>query len=160
MCMNKKIIPVVIASLIVVFFTTCRNKGKNGEMLSPDVVENPNTANGKGDLSNLPVIKFDEDVHDFGKIIEGETVSYNFKFINSGKTDLIIADVTTSCGCTVPSFSKTPIRPGMEGFVKVSFNSAGKRGWQTKNIAVVANTQPNTTPLRIKAQVVSPGGEK
>jgi hypothetical protein len=48
----------------------------------------------------------------------------------------------------------------MDGFIKVSFNSSGKRGYQTKNIAVVANTQPNTTPIRIKAQVVSPGGEK
>ena len=158
--MNKKIFPFLIACILVVFFTACRNKGKNGEMLSSDLVENPNTASGKGDAGKLPVIKFEEEVHDFGKIIEGETVSFNFKFKNTGKTDLIIADVSTSCGCTVPSFPKTPIRPGMDGFIKVSFNSSGKRGYQTKNIAVIANTQPNTTPIRIKAQVVSPGGEK
>jgi hypothetical protein len=158
--MNKKIFLFLMACLLVVFFTACRNKSKNGETLSTDVVENPNTANGKVDLGKLPVIRFEEEVHDFGKIIEGETVSYNFKFKNTGKTDLLIADVTTSCGCTVPSFPKAPIRPGMDGIIKVSFNSAGKRGYQTKNIAVVANTQPNTTPIRIKAQVVSPGSQK
>jgi len=157
--MNKKIFNIFIACIFVVLFTSCHNK-KNGEMLSTDVVENPNTANGKGDPGKLPMIKFEEEVHDFGKIIEGETVSYNFKFKNTGKTDLLIADVTTSCGCTVPSFPKTPVRPGMEGVIKISFNSSGKRGYQTKNIAVVANTQPNTTPIRIKAQVVTPGSQK
>jgi hypothetical protein len=158
--MNKILFLVLFACLPVVFFSSCRDQGKNGGVLSTDVVENPNTANGKGDLSMLPVIKFEEEVHDFGKIIDGETVSVDFKFKNTGKTDLIIADVTTSCGCTVPSFPKSPVRPGGEGFIKVSFNSAGKRGFQTKSIAVVANTQPNTISLRIKAQVVSPGSQK
>jgi hypothetical protein len=72
----------------------------------------------------------------------------------------VIADVSTSCGCTVPSFPKTPVRPGEENIIKVAFNSTGKRGYQSKNIVVVANTQPNTTLLRIKAQVVTPGSEK
>ena|ERR1035438_4801353 len=158
--MNKKNLLFLSAFIFIVFIMACHNKGKNGESLSTDVIENPNTANGKVDLSSLPVLKLEEDVHDFGKIIEGETVSYSFKFKNTGKTDLIIADVTTSCGCTVPSFPKTPVRPGMDGVIKVAFNSTGKRGWQTKNISIVANTQPNTIPLRIKAQVVGPGGEK
>lgn len=124
-----------------------------------DVVSNPNTASGNGDASQLPGLTFQETEHDFGRIIEGETVSFTFKFKNSGKTDLVIADVSTSCGCTVPSYPKTPIRPGEEGTIKVAFNSRGKRGFQAKNIVVVANTQPNTTLLRIKAQVVAPGAE-
>ena len=129
-------------------------------MISADVVNNPNTANGKTDKSNLPAIQFVEEVHDFGKIYEGETVSYSFKFRNTGKTDLIIADVSTSCGCTVPSFPKTPIHPGKEGAIKVSFNSAGKRGYQSKNIVVVSNSQPNTAMVRIKALVLSPGSDR
>jgi hypothetical protein len=135
------------------------NSSDRGE-LSSDVVNNPNTASGNPDLSSLPFIKFEEEVHDFGKIIEGETVSYSFKFTNTGKSDLVIADVSTSCGCTVPSFPKTPIHPKEQGVIKISFNSAGKRGFQTKNIVVVANTQPNSTIVKIKAQVVSPGSEK
>jgi hypothetical protein len=44
--------------------------------------------------------------------------------------------------------------------IKVSFNSAGKRGFQSKNIVIVANTQPNSTTVKIKAQVVGPGSDK
>ena len=144
--------------LFLIILVSC-GSGDQG-MLSSDVVNNPISAKGKSDLSSLPFIKFEEEVHDFGKIIEGETVSFTFKFTNTGKSDLIIADVSTSCGCAVPSFPKTPIRPGEQEGIKVSFNSVGKRGFQTKNIVVVANTQPNTTMVRIKAQVVSPGSEK
>ena len=146
----------ILLFLITGLFS-CRS-GNN--YLSGDVVNNPNTANGKPNLGILPVIKFDEEIHDFGKLIEGETVSWSFKFKNTGKSDLIIADVSTSCGCTVPSYSRDPIPAGKSGEIKVSFNSAGKRGFQTKSIVIVANTQPNSTLVRIKAQVVSPGSEK
>ncbi|MDP4280913.1 MAG: DUF1573 domain-containing protein [Bacteroidota bacterium] len=128
--------------------------------LSSDLVDNPNSANGKAGNTNLPVISFAETTHDFGKIIQGETVSYIFHFKNTGKSDLIIADVNTSCGCTVPSFPKTPVGPGKDGTIKVTFNSNGKHGYQSKNIIVVANTQPNTTVVHIKAEVTMPGGIK
>jgi hypothetical protein len=149
-----------LASLFtVLLFTGCGSGNSNDQMLPTDVVSNPNTASGSGDATRLPAFKFEETEHDFGRIIDGETVSCTFKFKNSGKTDLVIADVSTSCGCTVPSFPKTPIRPGEEGTIKVAFNSRGKRGFQAKNVVVVANTQPNTTLLRIKAQVIAPGAE-
>lgn len=139
----------------------CNTGGQSGqETISADLVNNPNSASGKADKGSLPVIQFDETEHDFGRIIEGESVSYNFNFKNTGKSDLIIAEVSTSCGCTVPSYPKTPIRPGESGTVKVAFNSNGKRGYQSKSVLVVSNTQPNTTEIRIKAQVVNPGTEK
>jgi hypothetical protein len=148
----------LLIGLLVFLLYSC-GSGDQG-MISSDVVNNPNSAMGKPDLSSLPAIKFEEDVHDFGKIIEGETVSYSFKFTNTGKSDLVIADVSTSCGCTVPSYPKTPIRPGGRDVIKVSFNSAGKRGFQSKNIVIVANTQPNSTTVKIKAQVIGPGSDK
>ena len=156
--MPKKysLLPFMFLSLLFLFSCGSGDQG----FISSDVVNNPNSAKEKSDLSSLPFIKFEEEVHDFGKIIEGETVSFSFKFTNTGKSDLVIADVSTSCGCTVPSFPRTPIHPGEKDVIKISFNSAGKRGFQTKNIVVVANTQPNTTMVRIKAQVVSPGSEK
>jgi hypothetical protein len=155
--MNKNLATKVLlfAGIIAWSLTACNN-GR----ISSDLIENPNTANGKGDLSQLPTFKFDQEYHDFGKIMQGETVSYPFKFINAGKTDLIIADVSTSCGCTVPSYPKTPIHPGQEGSIKVSFNSAGKHGFQNKNIVIVANTQPNTVILRIKAEVTMASSQK
>jgi hypothetical protein len=153
--MFKKVSLFSFILIALIFLNSC-NRADNNE-LSTDVVNNPNSANGKSDLSVLPQIKFEAEVHDFGKIIEGETVSYSFKFKNTGKSDLVIADVSTSCGCTVPSYPKTPVRPGDEDEIKVAFSSAGKRGYQSKTIVVVANTQPNTTIIKIKAQVVSPG---
>jgi hypothetical protein len=143
------------------FLNGCNRSGTYGKNSLPaDIVNNPNSASGSNDKSALPFMMFEETEHDFGRILEGETVSYSFKFTNKGKSDLIVADVSTSCGCTIPSYPKAPIRPGEEGIIKVAFNSNGKRGYQAKNVVVVANTQPNTTLLRIKAQVVSPGSEK
>jgi len=138
----------------------CNNQGgKEENPLSTDIVTNPNTAVGTNDLRKLPLMVFEETEHDFGKILEGETVSFSFKFTNKGKSDLVIADVSSSCGCTVPTYPKTPVRPGEENLIKVVFNSNGRRGYQAKNVIVAANTQPNTTLLRIKAQVVNPGSE-
>jgi len=140
--------------------SSCNSSGSKEKQISTDLVNNPNTASGETNSGVLPVFKFDEIEHDFGKVIQGESVSFEFQFTNTGKSDLIIVDVSTSCGCTVPSFPKTPIRTGDKGAIKVSFNSAGKFGFQAKSILVVANTQPNTTLLRIKAQIVGPNAEK
>ncbi|MCX6282896.1 MAG: DUF1573 domain-containing protein [Bacteroidetes bacterium] len=150
----------IICVLAITFISSCNSSGNKEEKISTDLVKNPNTADGQSNQGSLPVFKFEEIEHDFGKIIQGESVAYEFRFTNTGKTDLIIVDVSTSCGCTVPSYSKTPIRPGDQGVIKVSFNSAGKHGFQSKNILVVANTQPNTTLLRIKAEIAGPNSDK
>jgi hypothetical protein len=155
--MNKNFAALILlySGILLFSLSAC-----NSNRISSDVIENPNTASGKGDLSQLPSFKFEAESHDFGKIVQGETVSFPFKFRNTGKSDLVISDVSTSCGCTVPSFPKTPVHPGQEGIIRVTFNSAGKRGFQNKNIVVVANTQPNTFVLRIKAEVSMAGSVK
>ncbi len=150
----KTLIAVISVSALLFLFS-CNSGGR----IDTDVVNNPNTASGKADLSSLPSFDFEEEVHDFGKIREGESVSYSFVFKNTGKSDLIISDVSTSCGCTVPSYPKTPIKPGQSSTIKVTFNSAGKHGFQTKNIVIAANTQPNTKLIQIKAQVLAAGKE-
>jgi len=138
------------------WFVSCNSPGSNPDEIPADVVYNPNTADPNGSENRLPVFRFETTEHDFGRIIEGETVSFQFKFRNEGKTDLIIAEVTTSCGCTVPTYPKTPIAPGEESFIKVAFSSKGRTGYQSKNIVITANTQPNVTRLTIKANVLSP----
>jgi len=158
--MRLRLIYLFSLVLFVGCLPACNSAGDNNEKISTDLVKNPNTASGTTNSGQLPAMKFEETEHDFGKLIDGETVSYEFQFTNSGKSDLIIVDVSTSCGCTVPSFPKTPIHPGANGAIKVSYNSSGKHGFQAKNVLVVANTQPNTTLLRIKAQVVSPNSDK
>lgn len=158
MGVHKWTILLILPALL--FMAGCNSDGGNGEARLPaDVVFNPNSANGKASAESLPILTFEKMEHDFGRILEGETVSYEFSFTNTGKSDLILADVTTSCGCAVPSYSKIPIRSGNKGSIKVSFNSQGRRGLQTKSIVVVANTQPNTEVLRIKAHVVNAASE-
>jgi len=150
----------VFTGMLLILLGGCKSNPKDqDQLLNSDVVNNPNSASNQEDRSLLPIIAFEETEHDFGRIIEGETVSFNFTFTNTGKKDLVIADVSTSCGCTVPSYPKTAIRPGESGTIKIAFNSKGRRGFQTKTIVVVANTQPNVTQLKIKSQVIAPGAE-
>lgn len=148
----KTVTNIIIVWFFLLAFTACNNNSGN---LSTDVVTNPNTANGEV-TDNLPVIEFEKEIHDFGKVIQGERVSYGFKFKNTGKSDLVISQVKTSCGCTALKFSKEPIKPGEERVITVTFNSSGRKGIQNKTITVLSNCQPSTTVVRIKAMVIAP----
>jgi len=132
---------------------SCNNE--QGKVPS-NVVHNPITAAGESDMDELPVMEFKEKLHDFGTVIEGETVTYSFKFKNTGGSDLIISNVSASCGCTATKYTKESIKPGDEGVVSVSFNTRRRNGFQNKSITVASNTQPNKTILRIKAKIISP----
>jgi len=157
MRLNKSLLIILLISFTGILTSCSNGSSESEELISSDLVNNPNTADSDKHKNNLPEITFNETEHNFGKIIEGETVAYTFSFTNTGKGDLIIADVSTSCGCTVASFTEEAIRPGKEGTIKISFNSRGRKGFQNKAAIVVANTQPNATQLRIKAEVVAPG---
>ncbi|MFD1256062.1 DUF1573 domain-containing protein [Mucilaginibacter terrae] len=109
----------------------------------------------KINATNAAAMKFETDTHDFGKINEGEKVTYEFKYVNSGKTPLIISDAYATCGCTTPEIAKEPIQPGASSTVKVTFNSAGKNGLQDKLITIVANTVPAETRLHLTGEVLS-----
>ena len=125
----------------------------NSDKLPADIVSNPNSASGNLNIP-MPVIEFEKDIHDFGKVIQGEKVSYGFKFKNTGNADLLIAQVSTTCGCTVPKYPKKAIKPGEEEIINVMFDSEGKKGIQNKSITVVTNCQPSNMVIRIKAMVV------
>lgn len=102
-----------------------------------------------------PQIKFDTDMHDFGEVVEGEKVSYTFKFTNTGKGPLVITGIASSCGCTVGEYTKDTIKPGAQGDVIVSFDSWKNAGFQQKSVTVNSNTNPSFQMLRIKAMVLS-----
>lgn len=129
--------------------------GDNGR-IPANIVNIPNSASKDADPGVLPVLEFAALDHDFGKVIEGELVSFAFKFKNTGQSDLIIANISASCGCTAGKFPKTPVKPGEENFIEVSFDSSGREGFQSKTLTVAANTQPSTTTLTIKALVIRP----
>lgn len=137
----------------IVLMASC---GSDSGKLPADVVHNPITASGENDMDALPVMEFKETLHDFGTVIEGETVTYSFKFKNSGGDNLLISNVSASCGCTATKYTKEPVEPGDEGVVTVTFNTRRRNGFQNKTITVSSNTQPNKTVLRIKAKIISP----
>ena len=101
----------------------------------------------------LPTMEFSEKVHDFGRITEGDVVTKVFKFKNTGEAPLIISNATSSCGCTVPSYTEEPIAPGEEGELEVKYNSRGKKNQDNKVVRVTANTWPATNNITIKAFV-------
>lgn len=89
-----------------------------------------------------PEITFEQTLHNFGQITQGEKVEYAFKFTNTGNKDLLIQDAVSSCGCTVPNWPKEPIKPGESNYLKVVFDSNGKEGFTEKEISIKANTNP------------------
>ncbi|MCD6068746.1 MAG: hypothetical protein K0S33_3572 [Bacteroidetes bacterium] len=103
-----------------------------------------------------PVIEFDEETHDFGKITQGEKVSFSFRFKNSGKGNLLISSAAASCGCTVPKPPKDPIAPGASDKIDVTFDSNGKSGKFDKQITVITNCDPNTKILKITGEIIVP----
>ena len=140
-------------TLIVALMACNGKKGQNG--IDANMINNPATANNPNiDKTKLPVITLVKTEHDFGTISQGEIVSYSFKFQNTGKSDLLIANVIASCGCTVPSFPKKPIAPGESEFINVQFDSKGRTGNFTKDITIYANTIPNSIQLIIKGNII------
>ena len=101
----------------------------------------------------MPVISFDNDMHDFGRLSAGESISYSFHFRNTGNADLVITGCSASCGCTIADYPKGRIAPGNDGYITVTFKSAGKSGQQLQEVTVVTNAQPSRVKLKIMAQV-------
>lgn len=106
-------------------------------------------------LSEGPEIRFEKEVHDFGKIISGERVSYHFRFTNSGDSPLIITSTRSGCGCTVGDYPKEPVLPGQSGRITVVFNSAGRSGFQSETVRVLTNAPQEIVNIRIQAEVVN-----
>lgn len=146
---------IVIGSLL----SGCNSKENNDEnddSVSPDLITNPITASGKTIKSVLPVMEFETEKHDYGLIMQGEKVAHTFKFKNAGGSDLIISSASSTCGCTVPTFSKEPIKPGQTGKVEVVFDSTNRSGAIHKQVKILTNAQPNTIELIITAEIYVP----
>ncbi|HMM12900.1 MAG TPA: DUF1573 domain-containing protein [Bacteroidales bacterium] len=142
-------------SFIIFLATGLISCGQGGGTLPSDLVRNPKSAGGEQNIS-MPEITFAKTEHDFGRLIQGEQVVYVFKFTNTGSSDLLVSKVSASCGCTASKYTREPVKPGSEGKIEVTFDSNGQRGIQNKTITVLTNGKPQTTVLRIKAQVVTP----
>jgi hypothetical protein len=93
--------------------------------------------------------------HDFGNISDvGGNVETTFTITNTGNNPLLISEAKGSCGCTVPDYPRDPIQPGESREILVSFDPAGKEGAQNKTVTIMANTEPATTVINLRSNIV------
>ena len=154
--MNRFWIITAILTVGLLFGGCHQKQAKEGDFTVDDV-HIPQTASGLSDkeAEKMPVISFEKTTYDFGEVIEGERLTYAFKFKNTGKSNLIIYSSEATCGCTTSQPPKAPVRPGESGEITVTFESQGQKGKVEKRILVGANTYPSETILTITANVSS-----
>ena len=169
--MNKLSIVAILASALLFSCGGEETKSKpiqesaKKEAPAPDVNAKPEKFDPAKSQAQEPTgpltsISFNEYIHDFGVMDEGDVVVHTFEFTNTGAEPLILDKCKGSCGCTVPECPKDPIPPGGTGSIEVKFNSKGKKNSQTKKVYVNANTDPVQTLLTIKAQVTPAPSEE
>lgn len=149
---QQKSIGMHLAVLLIVacgVFASCGGK----KAADIDLINNPNSAEGYDSKAAVPVLLFDSNKHDFGRLTPNESISYSFHFKNTGNADLIISGTDASCGCTVADYPHGRIAPGGDGYVTVTFGTRGKSGQQLHEVTVMSNAQPSRQVLRIMAMV-------
>ena len=101
-------------------------------------------------------IKFDKTAHDFGKFSEEDPiVKCTFTFTNTGDKPLVINQAVASCGCTVPTYTKTPVQPGESGTINVTYNGTGKfPGHFRKTITIRSNAKTEMVRLTIEGNML------
>ena len=98
--------------------------------------------------------KFNEEKHDFGKIAQGTPVTTVFEFTNIGKEPLILTEVRPTCGCTIADYTKTPVKPGDKGVIKITYNAAVASSFN-KTIVVTSNAKTPQKYLNIVGEVIA-----
>ena len=134
--MKKTILTISI--IFLAFFTI------NAQETTEPKLENP----------NAPEISFDKVVHDYGTIMQNGDPNCEFKFTNTGKEPLVLSNVRSSCGCTVPSWPREPILPGQSDVIKIKY-ATNRLGAINKNITVLSNAKTSSVVLRIKGNVIA-----
>ena len=126
-------------------------------LLASVVVINAQTADGATPIQNenAAVISFEEEVVDYGTVEQGADGVREFVFTNTGKSPLIISNAVGSCGCTVPTWPKEPIKPGQKAAIKVKYDTK-RIGAINKSITITSNATEATKIIRIKGTVVAP----
>lgn len=137
-----------LAALCVLSLTSCKESA--AAKVNADNVAM--AAQRDANAGNLPVIQFNKTEHDFGKIINGTPVETTFEYTNTGNAMLVVSDVKSTCGCTVPKNWTKEVAPGETGSFSVKFNGKGN-GKVSKNITMTTNTEKGNEMIKISAFV-------
>lgn len=109
----------------------------------------------KKEDKKAPEIKFKTDLIDYGTIEQKADGEREFVFKNTGKSPLVISNCVGSCGCTVPTWPKEPIKPGKTAAIKVKYDT-NRLGHFEKNVTVTSNAKNGQVMLKIKGDVKAP----
>jgi len=145
----KKVI-LGLSALCLMAFTSCKQ-----ENAAKKIEDSNLAAAAKRDAvsSNFPKLEFDKTEHDFGEIEAKTQVETVFNYTNTGDAPLVITDIKSSCGCTIPKdWSREPLAAGESGKFTVKFNGTGQNK-VTKTVTVTANTEKGTEIVKISAFV-------
>ena len=111
-----------VITLCLVVFTSCKEDATS-KIKSDNVAAAAERDATSGDF---PEISFAETEHDFGTIVNGTPVETKFVYTNTGKTPLVVSNIKSTCGCTVPSdWNRSPLAPGESSEFTVKFNGKG-----------------------------------
>ncbi|WP_299002142.1 DUF1573 domain-containing protein [uncultured Tenacibaculum sp.] len=106
--------------------------------------------------------KFETETIDYGKVALGSEGKRVFEFTNVGDAPLIIKDIISTCGCTVPQKPEKPIMPGEKGEIEVSYDTKRPGGF-SKAITIISNAKKSRKMIKIKgfiAKDATPSKEK
>ena len=116
------------------------------------------TTSQEGKSNKAPKIEFEYIEYDYGTIQQGANGTCEFEFTNKGKEALLLTNVKSSCGCTVPSWPKEPVKKGDKSKIIVKYNT-NRLGPINKTITVTSNADNSPIILKIKGKVI-PKAEK
>jgi hypothetical protein len=151
----------ILLAVVVVALSNC-GEGTDKGRISTDLINISATANSSDISSNKsgPMLKMDDISFNFGTIAAGKRVNHVFKFVNSGDSPLLLANVHATCGCTVAkSWPKDPIMTGQGGEIVVEFDSSNMTGHQDNAIHIVSNARPASLVLKLTGDVIGPDFE-
>ncbi|MCC6307892.1 MAG: hypothetical protein BWZ05_01799 [Bacteroidetes bacterium ADurb.BinA245] len=138
---------ILLLTAVVFSFAACKSKDKNGSGSIAESTTSKTDANGQpiaDDPATLTTIQWIDSINtNLGTLVKDQSIEVSFRFKNSGDKNLIIKDVSASCGCTIPEKPQKPFAPGEEGVIRAKFNGSGS-GHISKHIFVKANTKPQT----------------
>ncbi len=130
----KKLILTILLSMAIVLGVNAQNKKE----------VKPNGTQAE--------ITFTEMVHDYGTIKKGGDGMCEFEYKNTGKAPLMLTNVRSSCGCTIPFWSKEPLMPGKSAKLKVKYNT-NNIGTINKSVTVESNAANGSVVLKISGKV-------
>jgi len=105
-------------------------------------------------VSNPAAMTFTEVKYNFGFIHQGDVVTHDFTFTNTGDEPIIITDATVTCKCTSTEFPKQPVLKGQTGVIKVTFNSENAIDRQERTVVVTSNATNSPVTLTYKCVVL------